>query len=186
MAWPSRLVALACFVVAAPAAAQSTATQQTQLVCKKRQYLLPVGATLGAALHPGNDDAVTGFVLGGEVSLTSLEWPCEGFSAEFQPWIGGYVDGLYDFGNGLGRVSTGPELGYGIFGLDGGPLLQLEGDDVRMGGQVRFVLTTGFVAFYVRQGFVPDAGIDRFTELGALLKLPIPIFDSRYGVPYPQ
>jgi hypothetical protein len=174
--WLARGLAFTVLVALAAIAPEAAAQPTRQ---RTREWYLPTGVTLGAALHPGLDDAVPAFVLGGEVSFTSHEWAGGTMAPDLGFWIGGYVDGLYDFGNARGRLSTGVELGWTFFGLDGGPLIQLSSDDVYAGGELRALVTVGFAAAYVRQGFVPaDPLVSRFTEVGALLKLPIPIGSS--------
>jgi hypothetical protein len=143
--------------------------------CPDRDELwLPFGATLGAAFHPGVEEGVPGFFLGGEASLVYARDEGEkGFYPDVTLWVGGYVDGLYDFGNEVGRLSFGPEIGYRYVGVDGGPLIQFDDGDVFAGGQVRLVGGVGVVASFVRLGFIPeDERIHRILEVGFLLKFP--------------
>lgn len=129
-------------------------------------WYLPFGFALGLSIHGPN--VSNGFFLGGEVSYVYLDVE-RGF------WIGGYVDSLYDFGAEVGRFSVGPEIGYGVFGVDFGYLAQF-GDGYRHGTSVRVVLTMAIAAIYGRWGHVfGDVAEHDFGELGFLIKVPIPI-----------
>lgn len=130
------------------------------------EVFIPFGLTFGAAFH---EDAPVGFLLGGEVSVVSVNQIDELY------WIGGYTDFLWDFGQDKFRMSIGPEFGYGFFGVDAGYLLQFDGEGYDHGFVIRPVLTVGFVAFAVRYGHVFGVEKDaNFGEVSALLKFPIP------------
>ena len=139
----------------------------------KRMGRLPVGINLGASMQPE-----PGFVLGAEVSLWTIKTRIKGEfgipEAWAAPWGGVYLDGLFDFGNQRGRLSVGPEFGFGHFGIDGGAVLQMGGPKVYAGGQARLFVTVAFFSLYSRLGFVPaDPVVSRYVELGTLLKFPI-------------
>jgi hypothetical protein len=130
------------------------------------------GATVGLALH----SAGTGGVFGGEVSagylLGDLAQPTDWHGltrAAAIPWFGGYLDAVYDSQLAQARVTFGPEIGYGLVGLDGGLVVQSSHEGIA----ARLVVTTGVVAIYARYVHTFDtAGEANFVELGILLKYP--------------
>lgn len=125
-----------------------------------------VGANFGYAATLGNRGPA-GVLLGGEISKAHL-------GRTF--WYGGYADALYDRDAARTRLSFGPEVGFGVVGLDGGPLVRIDEGGVRAGVTVRPVLSVGLVSAYVRFGWLPgDARQDTFVEAGVLLKVPLPI-----------
>lgn len=127
---------------------------------------LPVGANLGAAIHPG---LRSGFLFGAEASLV--------YPVSSGLWYGGYVDALGDTGARAFRWSTGPELGFGFVGLDGGYLGQAGKAGYSHGVTARGLLTLGLVAVYGRWGHLfGDTGAENFAEVGALLKFPIELW----------
>ncbi len=128
-----------------------------------RGLYLPAGLSLGAALRP---DLPNGFTLGAEVSAVWLE-------TDRFVWLGLYADAVYDFGLEAARFSVGPELGWSVFGLDGGLLVQRAGDVTHTGFTVRPLVTLGFVAAYLRWGHLPSAPAPNFAELGLLMKWPL-------------
>lgn len=135
------------------------------------KWYAPVGASLGAAFHP---EGSTGIALGAEASLVALEVVEQKWFSLPRFWRGGYLDVVYDRQAGRGRVSAGPEIGYACVGLDAGLVTQLGGAGTHVGFAIRPILTFGWIAAYLRVGFVPgDATVSRFTELGLLFKWPI-------------
>ncbi len=80
------------------------------------------GPLVGGSIHEGPN----GLLLGGELSAGWLRTnPPNDETAPF--WLGVYADGLHDGGSDTGRVSIGPELGYFIFGVDGGVVRETGG-----------------------------------------------------------
>jgi hypothetical protein len=142
-----------------------------------RALYMPMGVNLGAALYPGLSNADASFLLGAELSLANVDASRDGRPSPWRLWYGGYVDGVADFANVRGRFSIGPEFGFGIFGIDGGPVMQVGGEKVHLGGHIRlFVSFASIVTLYGRQGFVPNApDVSRYTEMGALFKYPLPL-----------
>ncbi len=125
-----------------------------------------VGANAGATFHPGGP----GFLLGGEASLALAEAKRRTLKAW---WYGAYADAVYDFSAKRTRMSIGPEIGYGVFGLDAGALVEAGGGKALFGLVVRPVLTLGAVALYGRVGVLPAASYGPlFGEAGVLLKFP--------------
>ena len=67
--------------------------------------------------------------------------------------IGTYVDLLDDFGTNTRRLSIGPEVGLGFFGIDGGYLLSSHDRILNHGFQLRALFFfIGFVGIGVRWG----------------------------------
>ncbi len=167
--------ALVACAVATPAAADDGGTEH---------WFASAGGTFGAAVHA----AGTGGVAGGELSIVHVRtrdpWPrhddpsCNHCSSALSPdlphvrdWIGGYVDAVYDSMPHRARLTLGPELGRGNFGLDGGIAIQPSGS--RVGAALRGVATLGVIAVYVRgERYFDGASDASVLEVGALLKLP--------------
>ncbi len=108
-----------------------------------------------------------GFV-GGEMSLV---WLKEGL------WGGLYADGLYDFGHSAATVSVGPEIGYALFGLDGGVAFRFgrdgEEDSPEIGYHARALLGMGGFALFGRYGIWPNSQTaEHVVQIGLLLKMP--------------
>jgi hypothetical protein len=130
------------------------------------------GALVGLGLH----NTGTGVVVGAEVSAgyllddtSQLAGAHRFASAVRMPWFGGYIDVLYDNQLGQGRGSFGPEIGYGLVGVDGGLVVAGPHEGVA----ARIVLTTSVVAIYARYEHIFNtAGESSFVELGLLLKYP--------------
>lgn len=119
-----------------------------------------VGANLGAALH---GQGKSGALVGVEASAAWLDpdrslW-----------WGGGYLDVLRDVGTGVWRSGVGPEFGWGPFGLDFGLAMRWQ-DGVRVGWQVRPMLTLGVLSVYGRWESVAGEPGGGFLELGLLIK----------------
>jgi len=127
-------------------------------------WYAPSGVALGASLHEAPRS--NGLVLGVEQSLVYQRGRRAGF------WGGLWGEALYDFGPGRGRLSLGPELGYGVVGIDGGFLAVLRGPRADAGVQGRLLLTMGVAAAYGRVGSVLGDEHYRFGEVGILLKWP--------------
>lgn len=119
----------------------------------------PVGLSTGASLGNG-----AGFYLGGETSAVYL--------SRSLFWLGGYADAKRDFGGGAWRVSAGPEIGYGVAGVDGGYLVEYAGGKQRQGFAGRAVVGVSAVSLACRVGAL---GSDLFAEIGLLLKWPFAI-----------
>ncbi|MGZ5969463.1 MAG: hypothetical protein ACXWP4_17445 [Polyangiales bacterium] len=105
--------------------------------------------------------AKTSVVLGGELSFVR-------FPIGERTWIGGYVDGLRDFGKDRTRFSLGPEIGWGVLGLDGGVRTSI-GDGTRVGWTIRPMLSFVRVHLYTR---LSHDGEGTGTEVGLLFKFP--------------
>ena len=131
-------------------------------------WFAPVGVTLGGSLH---HEVPGGFLLGAEGSVVNWNQVEDGV------WVGGFADALWDFGAEQARISIGPEVGFGPFGIDIGYVAAIDGDYHHgIGG--RAIFTLSLVAFYFRLGKVFDTAEPDYKELGALIKLPIPIYQE--------
>lgn len=126
---------------------------------------VPVGFSVGQTEH----DGAKGSMFGLELSV-----------AQFLPklfWVGGYTDLVWDDLRGTRRWSFGPEFGWTIFGIDGGPVLESSDDGgLRSGVQGRVMIALPIFVPYARAGWL--GGRDdsvTFTELGVLFKVPIGI-----------
>jgi hypothetical protein len=129
---------------------------------------MPVGVSLGGALHPGGD---SGFAVGGEVSIVHLG---QGWLGHTPTWHGGYVDAIYDPRSDMARFSVGPEIGDIIAGVDGGYVLETGRGGTFHGIALRGILTVGIAALFVRvEHLFGDAPDPTFVELGLLLKFPL-------------
>jgi hypothetical protein len=132
------------------------------------------GGNIGYGMTEGS-----GLLVGGEVSLFKLNLDIEiSRNNDTKPdptyWIGGYADAVHDFGANTTRFSIGPEIGYGLFGLDGGYLFEA-GEQDHHGLTVRGAITVGFVAVYARYSRVFGADDPNRGELGLLFKVPLPV-----------
>jgi hypothetical protein len=137
------------------------------------------GVSPGLTLAHAEDGKLSGVVVGGEVSVFELSEPgsCEGGQAAAldlwgpsPSWIGGYVDGVYDFANHATRVTIGPEIGESVFGIDGGLVVEHRGSDTSTGFAIRPVLAFGYGELFLRY---EDVGGDSRVESGLLVKWPI-------------
>jgi len=126
---------------------------------------LPVGGSLGVSLGGGE----AGVTVGAEASVVTIHIVGE------LVWLGGYVDGVWDARTDAGRISIGPEIGYTIFGVDGGYVASIDGVGYRHGVTGRVIATVGFIAVYARATHLAGARAETIGELGLLLKYPIPI-----------
>jgi hypothetical protein len=155
--------------LAAIAAVMTTATLAR---ADDANWAVPVGVNAGFGLHKTPNP--TGAILGVEGSFVVLAFTESKYFSLPTVWGGGYVDAVWDTAAGRGRVSVGPEIGYMVFGVDGGLVTQFGGGEVRLGGCVRPMLTIGVISLYVRLTFVPsDPEVDQTTEIGILLKYPL-------------
>jgi hypothetical protein len=122
--------------------------------------LLP-GVNLGSAV--GQDPAA--MLVGAEISVAK---GTEGFA-----WFGSYADVVWLPARERVRLSLGAEFGFLMFGVDGGPLFEIDERGTRGGVQVRPLLS--FVFFHLAARFgrtFGEHGSD-FRELSLLLKYPI-------------
>lgn len=88
-------------------------------------------------------------------------------------WAGLYADGFWDFSQRSATITVGPELGYLMFGLDGGLGVRF-GDGVELGGQARLLLSLGLFSLYGRWGIWPTPDrIEHVGQVGVLLKFPV-------------
>lgn len=127
-------------------------------------WYAPSGVAIGASIHP---ERPNGLVVGLEQSLVYQVGPRASW------WGGVSAEALYDFGPSWGRVAVGPELGYGIVGLDGGFLALWRGQHAAEGGvQGRLLVTIGVAAVYGRLATVWGDERFSFGEAGVLLKWP--------------
>ncbi|MGM0555947.1 MAG: hypothetical protein ACQEVA_06195 [Myxococcota bacterium] len=91
-------------------------------------------------------------------------------------WWGGYLDATYDFAQRGAMATVGPQIGYGLVGLDGGLAGRVDTGEspgrTDFGPQARLVITTGFLGIYGRYVYLLD-GRDHLGQAGILLKLPL-------------
>lgn len=141
---------------------------------------LPVGGTLGYGFNPKS--LSNGPLLGGEVSLAWMH-------GDKLLWTGIYSDVLHDFGAPGTRITLGPELGWAIFGVDGGMVLSTL-DGAHAGFCGRFLISFAIVHAYMRVGHILDSPREgTYGELGFMLKVPIPLdgaFDAPHRRDYPR
>lgn len=156
----SGAVALAVALAWLPAEARATEPTKPAEHDRLRGFYTPLGALV--ALGWGGGGRAW---LGAEQSLVF-------YGGARRPWWGGgYVDARYDLRWGRARFGVGPEVGWGVFGFDGGLVTQIEGARVRHGVEARVVLTVGLLAVFGRGGALADGG-ERFGEAGLLVKFP--------------
>lgn len=92
-------------------------------------------------------------------------------------WWGAYLDASYDFGQGAALATLGPEVGYGLFGLDGGVAAHLtatgaDAGTIDVGPQARVLITAGFFGLFGRYIYLLDAE-SHIGQAGILFKLPL-------------
>lgn len=126
-------------------------------------YAVMVGPNAGGGFHRN-----PGTLLGVEVSFVRFD---DGL------WFGFYGDFLHDLGVGRSRLSFGPELGLGPFGLDVGYVQEVSVAQPMHGFRVRALLSAFFVSAYAGPGEL-HVGQQRFTyrEAGLLFKAPLARF----------
>ena len=122
-------------------------------------FTLNVGGNCGGSFGtPGG-----GGFAGAELSVNRL----------FQgAWMGAYGDAVYDFGWEVGLLSAGPQVGYGVVGVDAGPALLVGRRDTQAGAAGRVLLSAGVVAFFGRYAHLFDSGA-HLAQAGLLVKLPV-------------
>jgi hypothetical protein len=125
----------------------------------------PVGVNVGYSANPGQPN---GFVFGGEASVVYFD--------RGLVWFGAYGDALRDFGKDETRFSVGPEIGLGPLGFDGGYLAAVKNGG-HSGWVGRALLTVSLVGIYGRVGHIAD-GDQTYGEIGALFKIPIPVWSE--------
>jgi hypothetical protein len=155
-----RAQAILQVVRALGAAPRSTFAARSEPPAKRKPSVglyLPVGLSTGAVF-----DHHAGFDLGAEVSMAYL-W-------RSLLWLGAYADASRNLTAGTWRMSAGPELGYGVVGVDGGYLVERGGQARRRGFAARVLLGGLPVALACRAGML---GGDAFAEVGLLLKWPL-------------
>lgn len=150
--------------------AASLAGARADADCHEDEHEADPWLSPGITLGLGNDGhGARGFFVGGELSVLELfsTTPCSLIPIPDAKWIGGYVDGVYYTSDGTARWTIGPEVGWDIFGLDGGLVLRRERGKLSTGVAVRGVLTVAYVQVYLR------AEDSQTEEGGVLLKWPI-------------
>jgi hypothetical protein len=154
--------ALGLLLVAAEVSAQESPTEHADppfAFGPQPSWQVLAGPTVGGSF--GNSGA-GGFV-GAELSFSRLNagW-----------WLGGYVDGAYDFGQSAAMVTAGPELGYAFFGVDGGLAAYFGDDGPRLGPQGRLMVSVGFFTLFGRYTYLvePEAHVG---QAGVIFKLPV-------------
>lgn len=154
--WGSTAIVVAATVWApGPAVADPAFTIGAQ----PRWFLLG-GVTSGGTVAL----ARRGGYVGGELSLARLR------EARY---AGLYADAYYDFGVDRTYVTAGPELGYKVLGLDGGPAFRFGGGGTDVGVAVRLTVGLGVLGVYVRYAYFDTMTDDHVLQVGGLLKLPL-------------
>jgi hypothetical protein len=153
----------ALFVLAACLSARDASAQDVPLTGPPPGWYLPVGINAGFAVLAKSSP---GAVVGAEASVVHL--------GDQESWLGAYVDAAYITNENATRFSAGPEIGFFIFGLDGGFLDVIDHGRDLAGFTLRPMLTLGVVAIYARwdHTFSRDDREDG-AQIGILLKLPI-------------
>jgi len=138
------------------------------------------GVLIGAASNSRGH--LTDFILGGEISVFRVKdwttWQSGNGAPMVAPgmpfpnmgWLGGYVDGEYDFATRTGRITLGPELGWDFLGLDGGLAVERAPGKTNVGYALRGVITLGFVQGFERVEVFGDGSAQ--LEAGVLVKRP--------------
>jgi hypothetical protein len=170
-----RTFAIACtlgvFLASASASAQDGSAEPSQQAQQSPQATPPFafgpqpswqvlfGPTGGASFgSPG----AGGFV-GAELSFSRLKagW-----------WLGGYVDGAYDFGQSAAMVTAGPEFGYAFFGVDGGLAAHFDDGGTSLGPQGRLMFSAGLFTLFGRYTYLVEPE-EHIGQAGVIFKLPI-------------
>ena len=126
-------------------------------------WYAPSHLTVGASIHPERSN---GLVLGLQQSLVYQVGPRASW------WGGLSAEALHDFGPSWTRLSLGPEVGYGVIGLDGGFFAVRRDGKNEAGLQGRVVLSIGVIEVYGRVGEVMGEQRFRFGEVGLGLGWP--------------
>lgn len=87
-------------------------------------------------------------------------------------WVGGYLDGAWDFGFAAPVLSVGPEVGYQFLGLDAGFATRFPGGPPRPGVFARLSASFAVFTLYGRYGFWPTGGLHTI-HAGASFKFPL-------------
>ena len=130
-------------------------------------FRLPVGFWTALAIHDGDD----GFMGALEASLV--------YTDRDYTWVGGYADIGRDFAAERTRLTIGPEIGSGFFGVDAGYALELGGPNPRHGVVVRPLLSLGVIMIGGRFGHFFGEVEESFGEVGLLIKIPIELAVDR-------
>ncbi len=168
----NRALALAIAICLAPlTASPRLARADAGPKFPERAFVISPGMLLGGT---SSLDVGTGFTLGGEIS--ALYW-------RKMAYVGGVIDGLYDWKREHGRSMIGAMIGAGPFGVDGGYLVEY-GESTHHGGAVRLFVSLGVMALYCRYGGLIDA--PDFLEWGLLIKVPIQAWSVYRSRPRPH
>jgi hypothetical protein len=128
----------------------------------KPVWFVTGGVTSGATIVAHD----AGGYVGGELSIVRLR---EG------RFLGFYGDTYYDLGAHRTYATSGLELGYKFFGLDGGAATRIGGDRLEWGPTGRVFMTIGILSVYGRYAYFVDplaSGNDHVVQIGGLFKLP--------------
>jgi len=149
-----------------PAAAAYVTTEvaaerglRSWITVPRRHIFVHPGLTLGGAKTLGGD---TAFNLGGEVSAGLWRHPF---------FLGGVMDGVYDWHRKASRMTVGVVGGAGPVGVDAGYLVELAEGRAFHGGAVRLFFSIGFLALFARYGALRDA--PDLVDFGIPVKAPL-------------
>ena len=131
-------------------------------------FRLPVGFWTAVAIH---DDATDGFMGALEASIVHT-------GRDFA-WVGAYADIGRDFAADRTRLTVGPEIGSGFFGIDAGYAMELGGPSTRHGYVIRPLLSLGVIMLGGRVGHFFGDHEETFGEVGLLFKIPIELAIDR-------
>jgi hypothetical protein len=163
----SLLAATAVAFLSTPARAEGPPPAFT--IGSKPAWFLTGGVTTGGTLVTAD----RGGYVGGELSIVRLH------KGRF---LGLYGDGYYDVGASRTYATSGIEIGYKFFGVDGGAAARMGGDAIEWGPTGRVFVTVGILSVYVRYAYFPDplrAGTDNVLQVGGLFKLPLAAWGGR-------
>lgn len=125
-------------------------------------WFMPVGVDLGYAVLPRSSP---GALLGGEISAAY-------FNTGGPSWYGAFASGAFVTNANQGRFSIGPEVGFAIFGVDGGFLDVVANGQNAAGFTLRGMLTLSFITLYGRWDHTLPGSVDA-GQVGVLLKYPM-------------
>jgi hypothetical protein len=131
-------------------------------------FRLPVGFWTAVAIH---DDATDGFMGALEASIVH--------TGRDYDWVGVYADIGRDFAADRTRLTVGPEIGSGFFGIDAGYAMELGGPRTRHGYVIRPLLSLGVIMLGGRVGHFFGDDEETFGEVGLLFKFPIELAIDR-------
>lgn len=124
-------------------------------------WFLLGGVTGGLTI--ASDD--TGGFIGGELSLVRLR---------AGRWLGLYAEGGYELGLSAPYIAAGPEVGWILFGLDGGAMVRFDDDGAQFGPQGRLLVSLGVFSIYGRYAYMLDVEQNQHVvHIGASLKFPL-------------